>query len=178
MFVLPIKLLGEFLHIDMFVQNGITTYGDLMQFFALFVLLLLIILKDMTGILQLALSAIVGLGIMLFSKHILPYFSNIFQNNECLGGIIASVAQRPDAINDFDGFPSGHTTAAFIATGFVSKRYGWKYGIVAITLAILVGLSRLYALRHTTTQVICGALLGFFVAYCITKKNTKNDNTI
>lgn len=73
---------------------------------------------------------------------------------------ILDIAQRP--INGkFNGFPSGHTTIAFIAAFFVWKYGEKKWSILVGILAILVGLSRIISTWHTPLQVCAGAILGF-----------------
>lgn len=57
-------------------------------------------------------------------------------------------------------FPSGHTMAAFASAGalfFTEKRFG----IAALILAVLMGISRLYFYVHFPTDVLAGMILGF-----------------
>ena len=90
-------------------------------------------------------------------------------------GIIKNVVarQRPcwidDTINllianpkDFS-FPSGHTLASFEAA-ITILFFNKKWGIVAIILAILIGISRLYLFVHFPTDVLAGAILGTIIA--------------
>lgn len=150
MFALIIEIISHFLHIVPFGQSGFIDYGDIMQFFIFFILIFLITKKEWLYILQLFIVSVIGLGIMFFSKYFLHT-------------AFAKIAMRPNG--DFDGFPSGHTTAAFIAAGFLWARYGFRSGILGVIAASFVGLSRIYAMRHTWLQVLCGAILGFFIAY-------------
>ena len=56
-------------------------------------------------------------------------------------------------------FPSGHTMASFAAAGallFMGKRMG----ILAVLLAALMGISRLYFYVHFPTDVLAGAIFG------------------
>ncbi len=63
-------------------------------------------------------------------------------------------------------FPSGHTTSS-IAAGFVLLKGTPKYlGIPAFVLAVLIALSRLYLGVHYPTDVLAGALIGLFAAFC------------
>lgn len=84
-------------------------------------------------------------------------------------GEFFSFARRPINMARFDGFPSGHTQGAFIgfAFGFVYFKMRWK--ILFFCLALLVGISRIYSGYHTILQVICGALVSFFVCYFVIK---------
>lgn len=164
MFVLPISIVLYFLHVGAFVQSGYVTYGDIMQFFLFFILIFLIIQKDILGILQLITASSISLGAMLLLKYFFNNFLRYSYEN------LASISQRPDVLSDFDGMPSGHTSAAFAACGFIWAKWGVKWGLFSLIFSTLVGLSRIYAMRHTALQVICGAILGFFVAYIVVKK--------
>ncbi len=63
-------------------------------------------------------------------------------------------------------FPSGHATSS-IAAGFVALRGAPRYiGIPAFVLAVLIALSRLYLGVHYPTDVLAGALIGLFAAFC------------
>ena len=102
----------------------------------------------------------------------------------CLGGtaLFANVLLKPgiarsrpfdllklslliEAPHDFS-FPSGHTAAAF-ATAVVFFTFGWKWGVVMLSFAILMAVSRLYLLVHFPSDVIAGAFLGTIVSVCI-----------
>ena len=62
-------------------------------------------------------------------------------------------------------FPSGHSAAAFCAVGVLYgakiKRLLWP----AFILACLIAFSRLYLYVHFPTDVLAGALCGFFIGY-------------
>lgn len=60
-------------------------------------------------------------------------------------------------------FPSGHTVSAFAAAVPLFK-YHKKAGIVAIVLAALMGLSRLYVFVHFPTDVFMGFVIGSAIA--------------
>lgn len=71
----------------------------------------------------------------------------------------------------FNSFPSGHTTSSFaLATMLIlltrGTRHAWK-GYVALALACLIGVSRIYRGVHWPTDVIGGALLGTVFACAI-----------
>ena len=62
-------------------------------------------------------------------------------------------------------FPSGHSAAAFCAVGVL---YGAKIKRVlwpSFILACLIAFSRLYLYVHFPTDVLAGALCGFFIGY-------------
>lgn len=72
---------------------------------------------------------------------------------------------RPDATNYFS-FPSGHTTAAFMAATLLYKEYGFKgywVGLVAYAAAIVTGFTRILNNRHWLFDVIVGAALGILL---------------
>lgn len=62
-------------------------------------------------------------------------------------------------------FPSGHSAAAFCAVGVLYgakiKRLLWP----SFILACLIAFSRLYLYVHFPTDVLAGALCGFFISY-------------
>lgn len=66
-------------------------------------------------------------------------------------------------------FPSGHTAASFASAAalwFAKDRYLGKTGIIlTTTLAVFIGLSRLYFYVHYPTDVLCGAILGILCGY-------------
>lgn len=72
---------------------------------------------------------------------------------------------RPDESNYFS-FPSGHTTAAFMAATLFYKEYGFKgywVGLVAYAAAIITGFTRILNNRHWLFDVIVGAALGILL---------------
>jgi membrane-associated phospholipid phosphatase len=66
-------------------------------------------------------------------------------------------------------FPSGHTSASFMGASFIHKRYGLKYAIIPYLGATYVGFSRIYAHKHYTEDVICGAIIGIVTSFYFTK---------
>ena len=69
-------------------------------------------------------------------------------------------------------FPSGHTMASFAAAGAVLFM-GHRFGIWAVFLAVLMGISRLYFYVHFPTDVLAGAGLGLvcgFLAALLVRK--------
>lgn len=73
------------------------------------------------------------------------------------------INQRPDG--GIRGFPSGHTTAAVYGASALLRECiegNWAVKTTIILAAAFVGGSRIEAERHTTWQVLFGALLGLF----------------
>ncbi len=61
-------------------------------------------------------------------------------------------------------FPSGHTASSFAAAA-VLWRYNRTWGAAAFILAGLIGFSRIYLQVHYPSDVLFGAILGFFCGY-------------
>lgn len=67
-------------------------------------------------------------------------------------------------------FPSGHTVAAFALAGvIVFASRNWPLRVLAIAIAVAVGLSRILAFRHWTSDVLASALIGVAVAWITTR---------
>ncbi|HUP59705.1 MAG TPA: phosphatase PAP2 family protein [Thermoanaerobaculia bacterium] len=67
-------------------------------------------------------------------------------------------------------FPSGHTIGAFALAGvlvFASRSVALR--VVALLLAIAVGLSRVLAFRHWTSDVVASAGVGLVTAWVVTR---------
>lgn len=60
-------------------------------------------------------------------------------------------------------FPSGHTVSA-MAVAFTILTQHKKLGIVALVMAFLMGLTRLYVFVHFPTDVYCGIIVGASIA--------------
>lgn len=73
-------------------------------------------------------------------------------------------------------FPSLHTSLAFVFA-FVVYFINRKWGIVAILLALLVGLARIYVGVHWSTDILAGFLTAL-ISFILTKKLLKNLNLI
>ncbi|OBV28514.1 hypothetical protein BKN38_03280 [Helicobacter sp. CLO-3] len=139
------------------------TWGDVFSFLPLMAGAYSLARQDYEGVVQLALGAGTTLAITYASKYT---FVGISQASENAAGI----SRRPNNSARFDGFPSGHTSSAFSAAGFLQKRYGWKLGVPATILATSVGVSRVVSEWHTSVQVIAGALLGYGVSYLFARR--------
>ena len=70
--------------------------------------------------------------------------------------------------NDPNSFPSGHTCAAFAAGMIWVRTLPWRWGrVLAVVLAVCMGLSRLYVGVHYPLDVLGGALVGSFCAWVV-----------
>lgn len=104
--------------------------------------------EDWKGTTQLVLSVGVTAGATTGLKHAFP-------------------EERPDH-SDNRSFPSGHTSTAFAAAGYLQKRYGWEWGLPATLAASMVGLARVQSKDHHWYDVVVGAALGEATAYLFT----------
>jgi undecaprenyl-diphosphatase len=61
---------------------------------------------------------------------------------------------------DSYSFPSGHTVLSFAAAGVIFNKYRSRYGWLALLLALIVGLCRIYEGMHWPTDVFIGIFVG------------------
>lgn len=147
-------------------KDGFEIYGDIFQYLPAMAAIYSLIRQDYTGLGHLA----IGTGSTLALTYAVKYsFVGISRNHPNW----AKISQRPKN-GSFDGFPSGHSSSAFSAAGFMQRRYGWKYGVPTTILATLVGISRITAKKHTITQVIAGSLLGYGISYLVSSRFKDN----
>ena len=67
-------------------------------------------------------------------------------------------------------FPSGHTVAAFALAGvLVLQARSRALRVVAALLAIAIGVSRILAFRHWTSDVVASATLGLIAAWAVSQ---------
>lgn len=138
-------------------KSSLELFGDIGQTLPFLFVIYNIYDYDTEGLEQLALGA----GSSFVVTHALKQgFIQLSKKHKN----IAKFSQRPNS-SSYDGFPSGHTSFAFSAVGYAHKRYGLGVSIPAGILASLVGYSRVQAQRHTSLQVLAGALLGFGLSY-------------
>ena len=70
-------------------------------------------------------------------------------------------------------FPSGHTSSSFAAGVVLYLMLPKKYGIPAMVLAFLIGISRLYVGVHYPTDVLGGMVMGTLIATAVVKATEK-----
>ena len=66
-------------------------------------------------------------------------------------------------------FPSGHTSSSFAAGVVLYLMLPKKYGVPAMILAFLIGISRLYVGVHYPTDVLAGMVMGTLIAVSVVK---------
>lgn len=137
-------------------------YGDVFQFMPFFAAGYALYIEDYEGLKYLTYGA--GSAFLLALASKLSFVAISKKDKD-----LANISLRPDN-SGYDGFPSGHTSFSFAGTGFLHKRYGPSFGVPAAMLSSLVGLSRIANKRHSSVQVLAGALLGFASGYFLTKE--------
>lgn len=142
--------------------RAIEIMGDIFQFLPAFGGGYALYLQDNQGLKEFAIGFGTTMGIVVLSKTLLQKLGKKSPH-------AVYFAKRPKGGN-FEGFPSGHTASAFSAVGFLQKRYGWQFSLPALILATFTGYSRIKAQKHTTLQVITGAMLGFTTSYLSASK--------
>lgn len=74
-------------------------------------------------------------------------------------------------------FPSGHTVGAFALAGvLVFGARSMTLRVIAFLLACAVGLSRILAFRHWTSDVVASACIGLVAAWIVTGSMTRRDS--
>lgn len=72
-------------------------------------------------------------------------------------------------------FPSGHTVGAFALAGvLVFGSRSWTLRAIAFALAAGVGLSRILAFRHWTSDVTASAVVGLTMAWIVTRVSLRH----
>ncbi|MCK0180233.1 phosphatase PAP2 family protein [Flavobacteriaceae bacterium S0862] len=138
-----------------------------------------VFLEDSGDILMVSLPAIAGLTTLLKEDWKgTKQFALSFATNLALTYSLKKIVnkQRPNNINEFDAFPSGHTSFAFSGASFIQRRYGWQYGKYAFLLATIVGISRVEGenKRHDYWDVLSGTIIGIGSTYIFTKPYQNN----
>ena len=145
-------------------KSGFEIYGDVMQILPFAMMIYSYAKDDIQGVKEQA----TGAGATLLLTHLIKESLVIVSHsNEAK----VRFAQRPNN-GSFNGFPSGHTSFVFSSVGFAQKHYGYQLSLPLAALATSVGISRIHAQKHTTTQVIAGAILGFSTSYLFASKYT------
>lgn len=142
-------------------------YGDVFQFLALYLgIVILAYEKNIKRVIMLSISAIFVIAVVYAVKFGFIWLAS--RNAD-----YALISLRPYAfdgipkIKDYNGFPSGHTAAAFIAIGFALRFYSKKWIMFLAFIAIFVAVSRVLTLWHTIIQVVAGGIISLVITYSV-----------
>lgn len=148
--------------LDSFMKYVSLFFGEYGVFWIIVAVILLIIPKTRKIGTALAVSFILG---VIFGNAVIKNIvtrARPFSLNKDITLIIHTT-------NDYS-FPSGHTLVCFEAATVLLKKAPKKFGFIALVIAILVALSRMYLYIHFPTDVIAGIILGIFfgLVACVT----------
>lgn len=138
------------------IMVGMTNAGD--GIFLVAIGLLLILLKRKYWLVVLLCLTIPSLITQLLKHQV---FAHHFRPSLAMKDIPNLYFVEGVKMNQYNSFPSGHTTAAFslytlIALMISGKRFGFVWPLIAA----LVGLSRVYLLQHFWEDILAGAIVG------------------
>ena len=119
-----------------------------------------IVEKDRKGIIELGLSSATGVALN-------------YGLNACIKKDRPEMPSDP-SWSDHHAFPSTHTMAAFDGATFLTKRYGWKWGVPAYAVATYVAWGRVYTDKHDWWDVLGGAIIGAGSALIYTRPFAKD----
>lgn len=71
----------------------------------------------------------------------------------------ATREERPDR-SDLHSFPSGHTAVSFAASTYLTRRYGWKFGVPVYIASTYVAWGRCFSRQHYVWDCVVGAAIG------------------
>lgn len=104
---------------------------------------------------------------------------SITVNPERFYGIMTLIKNSSFRKGSYTSFPSGHTITAWgtiwILSFYIKSRF---IKIPLFILGILVGISRVYLVRHWSTDVIASVIISYFIAKFVYKKIFKNKEKI
>ncbi|MBV6654613.1 MAG: phosphatase PAP2 family protein [Mameliella sp.] len=140
-----------------------TKLGEPVAFVAMLILLLFVKFRNALAIPLLGLSvSIISYLTKSFFAHDRPfaYFEKLGIAEQL--NLVTGVKVHTGATS----FPSGHTMAGFALFAFVAFCWPRKKGsgMLLFTLALIVGLSRIYLVQHFFKDVYLGAILGVLIA--------------
>ncbi len=85
---------------------------------------------------------------------------------------------RPHDHSQRNSFPSGHSSTAFAFSGYVWAEHGWKWGVPAMSVSLLTGLSRINDNKHRVHDVLAGATLGLVYGFGIQRLQQDEKNPV
>ena len=145
---------------DFFFKYG-TKLGEDYAYAFFFILFLFIryrysILVIMTG----CVVSIISYVLKEFFRH--PRPRTFFSENGMLKEINA--VDGVAMLGAYTSFPSGHTMSAFALYGVIAFIIPKKHiGLLTISIAMVIGISRIYLVQHFVKDVVSGAILGVLI---------------
>ena len=79
---------------------------------------------------------------------------------------LATRRRRPDG-GDRLSFPSGHTATAFALSSVLARRHGFRIGLPAYGLAVLVPVGRVGEKKHHFSDAVAGACIGAAAGWAV-----------
>lgn len=67
--------------------------------------------------------------------------------------------RRPDN-SGWHSFPSGHSAVSFATATYLTRRYGWQFGVPAYIISTYVAWGRCFARQHYVWDCLVGAAIG------------------
>jgi membrane-associated phospholipid phosphatase len=113
----------------------------------------IMLLRDWTGLKQLAVVTVAGMAASHGPKRLL--------NDVTVMG--TRLGQRPRSPNSKHNMPSGHATLASAGAYFTMRRYSFWLGLIVIPVMLLTMYARVMLDAHTISAVISGAMTGTLV---------------
>lgn len=123
-----------------------------------------LVLRDMTGLRQLAVIAVAGILATHGPKRLL---------NEVVIGD-TRLGQRPYSPESRHNMPSGHSALASTVVWFLGRRYSWWWAVLTVPILMLTMYARVMLNAHTISAVIAGCLIGLLVAALFATRRDKN----
>ena len=119
-----------------------------------------LVLRDLTGIKQLAVVIVAGVVATHVPKRLL--------NRVELFG--TRLGERPHSPNSNHNMPSGHSALSSAAIWYLGRRYSWWFLLLTLPVAGLTMWARVILGAHTISAVIAGGLVGILVTILFVTK--------
>lgn len=130
---------------------GVETYARHMN--SVIPLAMALLLRDVSGLKQLAMITVVGIAATHGPKRLL--------NDVEIGG--TRLGQRPGSPTSKHNMPSGHSSLASIGACFAVRRYSPWLGLIVWPVLLLTMYARVMLDAHTVSATIAGAVTGILV---------------
>ena len=111
---------------------------------------MVLFMRDLTGLKQLAVIIVVGIAATHGPKRLL-------NNVEVMG---TRLGERPSRPTSNHNMPSGHSALASAVIWFLGRRYSWWWLLLTVPVTLMTMLTRVLLDAHTISAVISGMLVG------------------